>query len=108
MKFHLVARLYLSKSVEKNVISKEIENFNRYLEERDSGAEIDNWSLKENSLELSITSGTKRRAHDVLLNFRNVLSKNLGRNFRVGVRRIEVDLYEVIFSLEKKPLHDIS
>ena len=108
MRFHLIARLSLSKSVDGDVISKEIENFNRYLDERSSDAKIDSWSIKENVLELSIVSGTKRRAHDILLNFRNVLSKNLGKSYRVGVRGIEVDLYEVRFSLDKKPLRDIS
>jgi len=108
MRFHLIARLSLSKSVDGDVISKEIENFNKYLDERSSDAKIDSWSIKENVLELSIVSGTKRRAHDILLNFRNVLSKTLGKNYRVGVRGIEVDLYEVRFSLDKKPLRDIS
>ena len=108
MRFHLIARLSLSKSVDGDVISKEIENFNRYLDEKGSDAKIDSWSIEENVLELSIVSGTKRRAHDVLLNFRNILSKNLGKNYRVGVRGIEVDLYEVKFSLDRKPLRDIS
>jgi len=108
MRFHLIARLSLSKSVDEDVISKEIENFNKYLDERSSDAKIDSWSIKENVLELSIVSGTKRRAHDILLNFRNVLSKTLGKDYRVGVRGIEVDLYEVRFSLDKKPLRDIS
>ncbi|HEX16911.1 MAG TPA: serine--tRNA ligase, partial [Thermoplasmatales archaeon] len=106
MRFHLKARLKLSRPIDKAILSKEIDDFNHQLMER-SEASIEEWDLKENILDLSIVSGTRRRAHDILLNFSNVLSRKLGKAYKVGIRGIDVYLYEIRFSLDREPLHDI-
>ncbi len=108
MKFHLSATIKLSKPASKEVISKEIENFNAQLTEKQVDARIEKWDVSENNLNIEIISGTKRRAHDILLNFRNILSKNLGKNYKIGVRKIDVNFYEVTFSLEKEPLQPVT
>ncbi|HHF58662.1 MAG TPA: serine--tRNA ligase, partial [Thermoplasmatales archaeon] len=108
MKFHLSATIKLSKPASKEVISKEIENFNAQLTEKQVDARIEKWDVSENNLNIEIISGTKRRAHDILLNFRNILSKNLGKKYKIGVRKIDVSLYEVTFSLEKEPLQPVT
>ncbi|KAA0009133.1 MAG: serine--tRNA ligase [Thermoplasmata archaeon] len=108
MRFRLSATVKLSKPASEEVISKEIEDFNTRLSEKRVDAKIERWDIFGNNLNIEIVSGRKRRAHDVLLNFRNVLSKNLGKNYKIGVRKIEVNLYEVTFSLEKEPLQPIT
>lgn len=60
------------------------------------GAKITNWNLDENTLNLTITSGHKIRAHDGLLRLKNPLSQLLGKKYHLGVRKLHIDEYETI------------
>ncbi len=60
------------------------------------GARIDRWHVEGNEIHLEISSDRFVRAHDAILRFRNSLSENLGRNFRIGIRGIEVRDFQIV------------
>ncbi|HDO19578.1 MAG TPA: serine--tRNA ligase [Thermoplasmatales archaeon] len=110
MKFDLEATLRFSKDAE--LLEKElhgiIEEFNRDLKEKFGDAKISDWSLSRDQLDIAIVSETRRRSHDILLQFRNILSKKLGKKYKIGVRGIDVRKYEISFDLEREPLRDVT
>ncbi|MGB3943492.1 MAG: serine--tRNA ligase, partial [Methanothrix sp.] len=59
------------------------------------GAEVTAWSLGEAEISVVIESDRYVRAHDAILRLRRPLADLLGKRYRIGVRGIEVDKYEI-------------
>ncbi|UEC41808.1 MAG: hypothetical protein METHAR1v1_70001, partial [Methanothrix sp.] len=100
MKFHLDASFRLSGDA--GVARGEIEEF--FIGAADllkkgaaggKGAEVKSWSLGETEISVVIESDRYVRAHDALLRLRRPLADLLGKKYRIGVRGIEVERYEI-------------
>ena len=95
----------------KKDFEKFIEDVNKNIlkkEDKDKSATIESWSIKKNILSLHIISGKYYRAHNALLQVKNLFSKGIGKKYHVGVREIKITNYKIGFELEKKPLKDVS
>jgi seryl-tRNA synthetase len=53
-------------------------------------AKVEAWRLKVSTLMVEISSGSRVRAPSALLRFRKLLAEELGRKFKIGIRKIEV------------------
>ncbi len=71
------------------------------------GAQVVDWSLEGDVLDFTIESGGEVRAHDAVLRLRKGLQRTLGPTHHVGVRETTVSLYEVTWTLEREPLHEL-
>ncbi len=72
------------------------------------GARIDRVKLKDNRLDLRITSGRYVRPHDAVFRLKNLLSEELGKRYRIGIRGIKAEKYRIEFDVEKEPKEDIA
>ena len=105
MKFKLKGKITFSKDAgdaEKD-IADFIETANSELllkglgkSDESEASKITEWSLDGDTLNLTIESGHKIRAHDGLLRLKNPLSQLLGKKYHLGVRKLYIDEYEVI------------
>jgi len=68
--------------------------------EEDKGAKITNWDINNQTLNLTIESGFRVRAHDGLLRLKNPLTQLLGKKYRLGVRKVHITTYEIIIPLD--------
>ena len=106
MKFDLVANFTFSSDASQ--VIKEIENivydFNKTLLVKDESIKIDIKNLERNSLILNIFSEGAFRPHNALLQLKNLLIKELGKKFKLGIREIKIIGYSIGFELEKQPL----
>lgn len=59
------------------------------------GARIEDWAVEGSTLKLHIVSDRYVRAHDALFRLRRMLAEKLGKNHRIGVRRIKILDYVV-------------
>jgi seryl-tRNA synthetase len=113
MKFDLTG--YFTLSGEITTIKKDIDRFITHvnkdvLKQTDAqqSALIESWKINKNQLHIHIVSGGSYRAHNALLQIKNLLSKELGKTHHLGVRDITIDTYTVSFELEQKPLKPIT
>ena len=113
MRFDLNGCFSLSDDV--TPFKKDIERFifgvNEKLLKKDDiekSACVDDWRLDKNLLFVHITSGRYYRAHNALLQIKNMLSKELGKKHHVGVREVKIEDYKIEFELEKKALDSVS
>jgi seryl-tRNA synthetase len=104
MKFKLKGTITFSKNAEdaESDINQFIQDANEKLllkgignSDESEGSRITNWKLDNNTLYLVIESGHKIRAHDGLLRLKNPLSQLLGKKYKLGVRKLHIDEYEV-------------
>ena len=106
MKFDLVANFTFSNDI--SGINKEIEStisvFNKTLFLKDKSIKIVIKDLEKNFLILNISSEGIFRPHNALLQLKNVLSKELGKKHKLGIREIKITGYSIDFELEKQPL----
>ena len=111
MKFTLNAVFVLSGKLEKDVnISRYIENSCKLLEKgapKGKGAVIDEWTIRGNKLKIVISSGRYVRPHDAVFRIKNFLSEEIGRRYRIGIREIIGNRYEISFDIQKKPERNI-
>lgn len=110
MRFDLVANFTFSNEIFQ--IKKEIEDavsvFNQTLLAKDKSIKIDINKLEKNFLILNISSEGIFRPHNALLQLKNVLSKELGKKHKLGIREIKITGYFIGFELEKQPLKTFS
>jgi len=112
MKFDLKGTFTLSDDISK--ISKEIEKFIATTNETilkkgpEKLATIEHFKVDKKKLFLTITSEGTFRPHNVLLQIKNALSKELGKKHHLGVRDITIEKYTITFNLEKEPLKDVA
>ena len=106
MIFDLVANFTFSNDI--SGINKEIEStisvFNKTLFLKDKSIKIVIKDLEKNFLILNISSEGIFRPHNALLQLKNVLSKELGKKHKLGIREIKITGYSIDFELEKQPL----
>ncbi|MEN6328676.1 MAG: serine--tRNA ligase [Methanobacteriaceae archaeon] len=104
MKFTLEAKLTFSKDAEEahDDLEKFLEEANRELflkgvppEQKEDASRVVEWSLEGDTLHLKLVSGRRGRAHDALLRIKKPLTQLLGPKYRLGVRKISVDFYEI-------------
>ncbi|WP_456472521.1 serine--tRNA ligase [Methanocaldococcus sp.] len=110
MRFLLEGKIIFSKDLDDNA-KKEVERFlnedvkeifKKGVPKEKEGAKIKSYEIKDNVLKLKIISDRYLRAHNAILRLRNPLTQLLGRKYRIGVRRIEVDNYIIEFDTVKK------
>jgi seryl-tRNA synthetase len=98
-RIEVTSKFVLSKEVEnlKDVIESLVEKANKEVfvkgvprESPEEAAKIVSWEVKNNSLTVKVSSGTRVRAPAAVLRFRKILAEELGLNYKVGVRKLEV------------------
>ncbi|MEW6592162.1 MAG: aminoacyl--tRNA ligase-related protein [Candidatus Hadarchaeota archaeon] len=103
MEFELVGKLTFSGEVEK--LSKELKPVIDGLEpvlvkgaprgKESEAARIVKWKASAKIIEFEIKSGRYVRAHDALLRIAKILSEELGKKHKVGLREIAVPSYRI-------------
>ncbi len=113
MRFDLKGYFSLSDDASKfkDDIKEFVTNINEKVLKKDDAEKsacIDDFRVEKNKFYIHITSGRYYRAHNALLQIKNMLSKKLGKKHHVGVRDIKIEDYKIEFELEKKALDPIS
>lgn len=116
MKFELKSTLVFSGNIKDaeedigEIISKANEDLlKRGVPEEvgdEGGAEVKDFSVKEDELEMFISSDRYVRAHDAALRLRKKFNEKLGPEYHVGVRDLEVKDYQIEFELEREAKDD--
>jgi seryl-tRNA synthetase len=73
----------------------------------DSGATITQWSLDNNSVNLTISSGQYVRPHDALFRLKKQFGEVFGKEYKLGVRSVIAENYNIEFPITQKPLRDV-
>ncbi|MBC7084908.1 MAG: serine--tRNA ligase [Methanomethylovorans sp.] len=88
-----------------DMIGKYLEEANRTILVKGAaegqGAQVVKWNVNDNKIELLIESGRYVRAHDALMRLRKPLAAKLGKEFRIGLRGIEVESFIITMPAEK-------
>ncbi len=109
MKFKLKGQITFNKdaSEAENEIAEFIKTANNELLLKGLGqldeseaSKITEWNLNGQTLNLTIESGHKIRAHDGLLRLKNPLKELLGKSYHLGIRKLHIDEYEVTIPTE--------
>jgi seryl-tRNA synthetase len=64
------------------------------------GAKITQWDIVDGSIELTIESGRYVRAHDAIIRLRKPLAAKLGKDFRIGIRGVDVKEFTISMPAE--------
>ena len=112
MKFHLEASLRLSGDAAKSeaALSEFFAGAAPLLQKgapEGQGAHLTAWKLDGNKIDLTIDSDRYVRAHDALLRLRRPLSELLGKQFRIGVRGLDVSRFDIEVESERSIAHKI-
>jgi seryl-tRNA synthetase len=112
MKFLMKASLELSGEIkDTDAVRKLLEETKDILKKGvpkgERGAEIIETAVGKNIIKLTIESGRYVRPHDGILRIKKRLSEKLGREQSIGVRRIEIEGYEVWYPLDTPPKSEI-
>ncbi|MFW5953032.1 MAG: serine--tRNA ligase, partial [Candidatus Natronoplasma sp.] len=117
MRFELDTTLTFSDEIEdakedvERIISKANDDLLRRglpVEVEEGGAQVKDSYIEKNYLTLKIVSDRYVRAHDAVLRLKKTLNQELGREYHVGVREIEIDQYKIQFELDREAKEDIS
>lgn len=114
MKFELTGRIILNKSPDPSSVQGDVETFIQEANETfltkgapaNQGAKVTDYLLKDDYLQVTISSGQYVRAHDALLRLKKNLGIKLGKKHKLGARAIVADKYVIEFPLQKKPLEE--
>ncbi|MFO7677329.1 MAG: serine--tRNA ligase [Thermoplasmatota archaeon] len=96
---------HIQKEIKTHIFSFQSTLFNKPIEK---SVDITDIQCKKNTLSLTIVSSGIIRPHNVLLQMKNLLAKELGKNYHIGVREIQITDYKIDFDLEKKPKKTIT
>ena len=112
MKFHLEASLRLSGDAAsaEAALSEFFAGAAPLLQKgapEGQGAHLTAWKLYGNKIDLVIDSDRFVRAHDALLRLRRPLSELLGKQFRIGVRGLDVSRFDIEVESERSIAHKI-
>jgi len=112
MKFHLEASLRLSGDAAsaEAALSEFFAGAGPILQKgapEGQGARLTTWKLYGNRIDLVIDSDRFVRAHDALLRLRRPLSELLGKQFRIGVRGLDVSRFDIEVESERSIAHKI-
>lgn len=72
-------------------------------DQKKDASQIVHWNLDKNTLTVKMVSGRRGRAHDALLRMKKPLSQILGPEYHLGIRKIEVEKYQIEITLPEKP-----
>ncbi|MEE9474180.1 MAG: hypothetical protein V3V36_00755, partial [Candidatus Hydrothermarchaeaceae archaeon] len=111
MKFRMSARLLLSGKVKDAAVESAIEDAKPLLLKgapKGKGAVIESCSVAGDTINIKLSSGRYVRPHDAIMRINKYLSTRLGKEQKVGIRRIEVDNYEIWYELKQEPLEEIT
>jgi seryl-tRNA synthetase len=112
MKFHLEASLRLSGDAAsaEAALSEFFAGAAPLLQKgapEGQGAHLTAWKLDGNRIDLVIDSDRFVRAHDAMLRLRRPLSELLGKQFRIGVRGLDVSRFDIEVESERSIAHKI-
>ena len=112
MKFHLEASLRLSGDAAsaEAALSEFFASACPILQKgapEGQGAHLTAWKLYGNKIDLVIDSDRFVRAHDALLRLRRPLSELLGKQFRIGVRGLDVSRFDIEVESDRAITHKI-
>jgi len=112
MKFHLEASLRLSGDAAsaEAALSEFFAGAGPILQKgapEGQGAHLTTWKLYGNRIDLVIDSDRFVRAHDALLRLRRPLSEILGKQFRIGVRGLDVSRFDIEVESDRAITHKI-
>ena len=111
MKFTLKGEIVFSKDAEdaRKDIGEFINHANNEIflkgvpeEQKQDASQIISWDLSGNTLKMEMVSGRRGRAHDALLRVKKPLTQLLGKQYRLGVRKIIVNYYKIEIPTEEK------
>jgi seryl-tRNA synthetase len=71
------------------------------------GAKIVQWMLVGDKIDLTIESDRFVRAHDALLRLRRPLAERLGKQYRIGVRGLDISRFEIEVESDRAIVHKI-
>jgi len=71
------------------------------------GAKIIQWNLSGNKIDIVIESDRYVRAHDALLRLRRPLAELLGKQYRIGVRGLDISKFDIQVESERPIAHKI-
>jgi seryl-tRNA synthetase len=71
------------------------------------GAKIVQWMLVGDKIDLTIESDRFVRAHDALLRLRRPLAELLGKQYRIGVRGLDISRFEIEVPSDRAIVHKI-
>lgn len=107
--FNLKGKLIFSKELDEDA-KKEVEEILKNADQiflkgvpkgkEDEASKIINYEFEGNILKITIVSGRYTRAHEGLIRLRKPLAEKLGKNFKIGVRGIEIDNYVITIETE--------
>ncbi|MHC1631750.1 MAG: serine--tRNA ligase [Methanotrichaceae archaeon] len=113
MKFHLEASFRLSADISRDA-EEELAEFFASADDilqkgaaEGQGAKIVEWKLQEKEISLVIDSDRYVRAHDAILRLRRPLAQLLGKKYRVGIRGLDVEKFEIEVESKKTIPHKI-
>lgn len=96
MRFEVESRIVFRKPIEEiveevsEILRKNEDLLLRGVQDKKDAARITNFRVENDSLILMLESGRKVRAHDVLLRFARVMSEELGRRHKIGLKTVEI------------------
>ena len=64
--------------------------------------------IEKNTIKFVIETADSIRPHNSLLQIKNAISKEFGREHHLGVRNISIDQYQISFKLDRLPLKKIT
>ncbi|RKX94875.1 MAG: serine--tRNA ligase [Spirochaetes bacterium] len=109
MKFNLNVCFTFSGDI--SSIKKELEKFlldySENLSQKDETLGFRDIKISKDNLCFDIVSEGVVRPHNILLNLKNNVAKEFGKQYHIGVREIKINSYNIEFDLEKKPLGKI-
>jgi len=112
MIFNLEANITFSKNI--STIDKDVydffSRFNNSLLNQDTtkSIEIKISSIQNNSIIINIISTGNIRPHNLLLQMKNNLNKELGVKHHIGTREIQIISYKIEFELDRPPIKGFS
>ena len=112
MRFHLDARFRLSADASKaeQAIAEFFDRADEILQKGapiGHGARIVEWKLAGDKIDLIIESDRYVRAHDALLRLRRPLAELLGKQYRIGVRGMDISRFRIEMESNRPIEHKI-
>ncbi|MEM1689139.1 MAG: aminoacyl--tRNA ligase-related protein [Candidatus Hadarchaeales archaeon] len=96
MRFELEGKIVFRKPIEEikveisEILHKNEDLLVKGARDKEDAAKITGFKIEGDSVTLMLESGRKVRAHDVLLRFARVMSEELGKKHKIGLKTIEI------------------
>lgn len=96
MKFEIEGKIVFRKPVEEikreifEILRKNEDLLVKGARDKKDAARMTDFKVENDSLALMLESGRKVRAHDVLLRFARLISEELGKKYKIGLKTVEI------------------